>query len=76
MGLTRDDRFPHLAAYRRYMPDRDFFRDTRNAFPCVDNALDRLEDKARTTDFPCRVEAAAPGNNVDPREPSPGGESR
>jgi general secretion pathway protein D len=65
-----------LAAYRRYMPDRDFFRDTRNAFPCVDTALDRLEDKARTTDFPCRVEGAAPGNQVDPREPSPGGESR
>jgi general secretion pathway protein D len=42
-----------LAAYRRYLPDRDFFRDTRNSFPCVDRALDRLEDKSRTSDFPC-----------------------
>ena len=65
-----------LAAYRRYMPDRDFFGDTRNAFPCVDSALDRLEDKARSTDFPCRIEGAGPGNKVDPGAPSPGGVSR
>jgi MSHA biogenesis protein MshL len=65
-----------LAAYRRYLPDRDFFRDTRNSFPCLDTALDRLEDRARSTDFPCRVDPAAPGNRVDPGEPSPGGVSR
>ena len=65
-----------LAAYRRYLPDREFFRDTRNAFPCVDRALDRLEDQARATEFPCRVDAAAPGNRVDPGAPSPGGDPR
>jgi general secretion pathway protein D len=62
-----------LAAYRRYLPDRDFFRDTRNPFPCLDRALDRLEDRARDNEFPCTVNAAEPGNRVDPGYPSPGG---
>jgi general secretion pathway protein D len=42
-----------LASYRRYLPDRDFFRDTRNPFPCLDRALDRLEDQARDAGLPC-----------------------
>jgi MSHA biogenesis protein MshL len=65
-----------LAAYRRYLPDRDFFRDTRNPFPCVDRALDRLEDKARASDFPCNVNPPSQGVRADPREPSPGGDPR
>jgi general secretion pathway protein D len=60
-----------LAAYRRYLPDRDFFGDTRNTFPCLDHALDRLEDKSRATGFPCRADGGVP-----PGDPSPGGHSR
>jgi general secretion pathway protein D len=60
-----------LAAYRRYLPDRDFFRDTRNPFPCLDRALDRLEDKSRDGEFPCVNPAS--GNRVDPGAPSLGG---
>jgi MSHA biogenesis protein MshL len=33
-----------LAAYRRYLPNADFFRDTRPTFPEADQALQRLED--------------------------------
>jgi MSHA biogenesis protein MshL len=44
-----------LAAYRRYVPDREFFRDTRNPFPCLDEKLDRLDSRARSTDFPCKA---------------------
>jgi MSHA biogenesis protein MshL len=33
-----------LAAYRRYLPDADFFRDTRPVFPEADEHLQRLED--------------------------------
>ena len=42
-----------LAAYRRYLPDRDFFRDTRTQFPCVGKGLQRLEDQALDADSPC-----------------------
>ena len=49
-----------LAAYRRYLPDRDFFRDTRTPFPCVDKGLERLERKALDAGLPC-VEAPANG---------------
>jgi general secretion pathway protein D len=42
-----------LAAYRRYLPDSSFFNDTRNPFPCVDQALDNLEKDARKTGLPC-----------------------
>jgi len=65
-----------LAAYRRYLPDREFFKDTRNPFPCVDEALNDLEKGARNTGFPCQAPAAANGNRVDPGAPSPGGTSR
>ncbi|HXF78866.1 MAG TPA: pilus (MSHA type) biogenesis protein MshL [Usitatibacter sp.] len=43
-----------LARYRRLEPGDDFFRDTRNFFPCVDKQLARLEDRARNA--PCKVE--------------------
>ena len=65
-----------LAAYRRYLPDREFFKDTRNPFPCVDEALDNLEKNARNAGFPCNVPGAASGPSVDPGAPSPGGVSR
>ena len=43
-----------LARYRNLAPGGDFFKDTRTLFPCVDKALDRLEDRARNA--PCKVE--------------------
>jgi len=57
-----------LAAYRRFLPDREFFRDTRTPFPCIDRKLQRLEDRARADDYPCSVEPAPPSS-----DPSPGG---
>jgi general secretion pathway protein D len=33
-----------LAAYRRYLPNADFFRDTRPTLPEADRELQRLED--------------------------------
>jgi len=44
-----------LASYRRYLPDSNFFNDTRNPFPCVDQALDNLEKDARKTGVPCNM---------------------
>jgi MSHA biogenesis protein MshL len=44
-----------LSAYRRYLPDSDFFRDTRSPFPCVENGLQRLEDKGLASGFPCKA---------------------
>ena len=67
-----------LSAYRRYLPDREFFKDTRNPFPCVDEALDKLEKNPREVGagLPCNVPATPNGNRVDPGAPSPGGVSR
>lgn len=42
-----------LADYRRYLPNREFFRDTRPPFPCVERNLSRLEGKALDSEFPC-----------------------
>jgi len=42
-----------LARYRNLAPGGDFFKDTRTFFPCMDKALDRLEDRARHA--PCQV---------------------
>ena len=64
-----------LAAYRRFLPDREFFRDTRNPFPCVDKALDRLDERARSTDAPCNVNLPA-GAGAGTRDPSPGGDPK
>ena len=33
-----------LADYRKYLPDRDFFRDTRSATPRLERDLERLEE--------------------------------
>jgi len=33
-----------LADYRKYLPDRDFFRDTRSATPKLERDLERLEE--------------------------------
>jgi MSHA biogenesis protein MshL len=64
-----------LSAYRRYLPDRDFFRDTRNHFPCLDRALDRLDRRARDTEFPCDV-SLPQGASVNANDRSPGGHSQ
>ena len=42
-----------LASFRRYLPSSEFFRDTRTPLPCLEKGLQRLEDKALTTDSPC-----------------------
>jgi MSHA biogenesis protein MshL len=57
-----------LAAYRRYLPGDEFFRDTRTPFPCVERGISRLEQGAR--DYDCGV---APNPVVDPKVPPPGG---
>jgi MSHA biogenesis protein MshL len=44
-----------LSAYRRYLPDREFFGDTRSPYPCVENGLQRLEDKGLASGFPCKA---------------------
>ena len=64
-----------LAAYRKYLPDREFFRDTRNPFPCVDKALDRLDEHARSTDAPCNVNIPR-GAGPNMNDPSPGGDPK
>ena len=56
-----------LAAYRRFLPDREFFRDTRTPFPCVEKKMQRLENQALADDYPCE---ATPVNVVP--EPSGG----
>lgn len=57
-----------LAAYRRYLPDRDFFRDTRSRVPCIERTLDRLEAGAGFEND-CEVR----GNPVVPEAPRPEG---
>lgn len=58
-----------LASYKRYVPDKDFFQDTRSAIPCVEKALQNLEDRARGDDGkPCLTPAPTP---VDPPRNSP-----
>ena len=42
-----------LARYRHLAPAEDFFKDTRTFFPCVNGALDRLEERGRNA--PCTV---------------------
>jgi MSHA biogenesis protein MshL len=59
-----------LAAYRRLLPGRDFFRDTRSPFPCVERGLARLENRALDSEFPCEAPPSKP------QEPAAGGDSR
>ena len=42
-----------LAAFRKYLPDREFFRDTRSPLPCFEKGMQRLEDRALSDDAPC-----------------------
>jgi general secretion pathway protein D len=42
-----------LARFRRFAPGDDFFHDTRSPFPCVEQSLERLEERGRTA--PCTV---------------------
>jgi len=56
-----------LAEYRRYLPDSQFFRDTRTPFPCVERNLERMERGA--LDYDC---GGVVPNPVVP-EPPPGG---
>jgi len=52
-----------LANYRRYLPDKEFFRDTHSAVPCVDKTLQAWEDRARGEDGkPCLTPSASVGD--------------
>jgi len=50
-----------LAAYRKYLPDSDFFRDTRSPLPKVEKELERLEEgKLRMEPNPIVPDPPAP----------------
>ena len=58
-----------LASYKRYVPDKNFFQDTRTAIPCFEKGLQNLEDRARADDGkPCLQPSPAPG---DPPKETP-----
>ncbi len=42
-----------LAAYRRFMPDPQFFRDTRSPLPCFEGGIQRMEERGLSSDYPC-----------------------
>lgn len=42
-----------LAAYRRFLPNQEFFSDTRAPFPCVERTLERMERGSWDPD--CRI---------------------
>ncbi|MGZ5049171.1 MAG: pilus (MSHA type) biogenesis protein MshL, partial [Usitatibacter sp.] len=48
-----------LSAYRRYLPDQEFFKDTLSPFPCVEKGMQRMVEKAIVSDFPCKVGGGA-----------------
>jgi type II secretory pathway component GspD/PulD (secretin) len=52
-----------LADYRKYLPDRDFFRDTRSPMPKLERELERVEGGGlpHGTPVPIVPDAAAPG---------------
>jgi len=49
-----------LAAYRKLLPDEDFFKDTRTPFPCFAKGLDRMEEWGRNPGEPCYVPQPTP----------------
>jgi len=52
-----------LASYKRFVPDKDFFRDTRTALPCFEKGLQNMEDRARADDGkPCLQPSATPAD--------------
>jgi general secretion pathway protein D len=58
-----------LANYRRYVPDKEFFRDTQSPFPCFEKGLQNMEDRARSSDAPCYT--PAPTTVPDPPRGTP-----
>ncbi|MGZ5064645.1 MAG: pilus (MSHA type) biogenesis protein MshL [Usitatibacter sp.] len=56
-----------LSAYRRYLPDQEFFKDTLSPFPCVEKGMQRMEEKAIVSDFPCKVGGGAAPEPEPPR---------
>ena len=52
-----------LAAYRRYVPDNEFFRDTRPIAPQVEDALQRMErgELPKSESVPVDPDPMAPG---------------
>ncbi|HEY2629344.1 MAG TPA: type II and III secretion system protein [Usitatibacter sp.] len=54
-----------LANYKRYLPDKEFFQDTRTAVPCVDKTLQAWEERARGDDGrPCLRPSATTVDDV------------
>jgi general secretion pathway protein D len=63
-----------LSAYRHFLPDAQFFRDTRPPVPCFERGLQRLEEKGLSGDsLPCVAEQ--PVVPQPPVPPAPGGAS-
>ncbi|HLX23024.1 MAG TPA: type II and III secretion system protein [Usitatibacter sp.] len=61
-----------LASYRRYVPDKDFFQDTRTAIPCFEKELQNLENRARAEDGkPCFTPATTSTPDVPPPKGTP-----
>jgi MSHA biogenesis protein MshL len=59
-----------LASYRHFLPDKNFFQDTRTALPCVEKSLQNLEDRARADDGkPCFTPATTSTPDVPKAEP-------
>jgi general secretion pathway protein D len=55
-----------LAEYRRYLPDREFFRDAQPISPQLEESLQRLEREGLRGD-----PAASANGNASPREAAP-----
>jgi general secretion pathway protein D len=57
-----------LASYKRYLPDKDFFQDTRTAIPCFEKSLQNMEDRARLDDGkPCFTPQTTSTPDVPPK---------
>jgi general secretion pathway protein D len=61
-----------LASYKRFVPDKDFFGDTRNPVPCFEKSLQNLEDRARAEDGkPCTTPITTSTPDVPPPKGTP-----
>jgi general secretion pathway protein D len=61
-----------LSGYKRYVPDKDFFQDTRPPVPCFEKELQNLEDRARAEDGkPCFTPITTSTPDVPPPKGTP-----
>jgi general secretion pathway protein D len=55
-----------LATYRRYVPDREFFRDTQPPFPKVEQAIERIERTRSLPDVEVKTVPVVPDAPLPP----------